>query len=244
VACERIELLKVPLDIVAEDELEEIIYELLNSGEGKNIVLLSLWDLLRARRNGEYREYVNNAALVIPISKSIVRGARFLCGKAPVRYMPFTFIVRILTILEKRELTVYLLGGKVNGITKAEKHIHETFPKLRIIGRFPGTFKKQNEDTLLKVIRKSAPSLLLVNEGVHGGERWIAKNTESLNSGLRLWCSDIFDVFSEHKRRPSQFIFDKGLEWVSFCFQKPLRFFRLLHYFFYNILLIVYKLKK
>lgn len=242
--CERIELLRVPLDIVPREKFEEVVSSLLSEGSGRNIVLLSLWDLLKARRQGEYREYVRNAALVIPISKSLVRGARFLTGKTPERYMPFNFIVNLLTILERRERTVYLLGGRIPILSKAEKHIRETFPKLRIIGRYPGSFKKQSEETLVQVIRKSAPSLLMVNTGVHGGERWISRNNTRLNEGLRLWCSDIFDVFAERRRRPSNMIFDSGLEWLGFCFRNPLRFFRVVLFFFYNFLLVIYKLKK
>lgn len=243
-ACERIELLKVPLDIVPREKFEEVISSLLDDGEGRNIVLLSLCDLLRARRAGEYREYVRNAALVIPISKSLVRGARFLTGRTPERYMPFNFIINLLTILERRERTVYLLGGKINILGKAEKHIRATFPKLRIIGRFPGSFKKQNEETLLQVIRKSAPQLLLVNNGIHGGERWISRNSARLNNGLRIWASDIFDVFVERRRRPSKVMFDSGLEWIGFCFRNPLRIFRVFKFIYYNILLIAYKLRK
>jgi N-acetylglucosaminyldiphosphoundecaprenol N-acetyl-beta-D-mannosaminyltransferase len=242
--CERIELLKIPLDILPRDKLEEVVFTLLNDSEGKNIVLLSIWDLLYARHNLEYREYVKSAALVIPISKSLVRGARFLTGKTPDRYMPFNFIIALLTILEKRERTIYLLGGKNSVLAKAERHIRDTFPKLRIIGRFPGHFKKHNEDTLIQIIRKSAPSLLLVNDGVPGSERWIARSNARLNAGLRLWVSDIFDVFAKRKSRPSKIMFDNGLEWIGFCFQKPLRFFRIFSYIYYNILLLVYKLMK
>jgi N-acetylglucosaminyldiphosphoundecaprenol N-acetyl-beta-D-mannosaminyltransferase len=241
---ERIDLLKVPIDIIPAEKLEEVVFELLRDGSGKNIVLLSIWDLMRARRNPEYREYITNAALVIPISKSLVRGARFLRGKQPVRYMPFNFIVSLLTILEKREFSVYLLGGKAQVLTKNEKHIHETFPSLRIIGRSPGYFKKHHEDLLIQVIRKSAPALLMVNSGVHGGEKWIARNNTKLNSGLRLWCSDIFDVFAARKRRPSNWSFERGLEWIGFCFQKPLRCFRVFIYLYYNILLILNKIRK
>jgi N-acetylglucosaminyldiphosphoundecaprenol N-acetyl-beta-D-mannosaminyltransferase len=242
--CERIELLKIPLDIVPRDKLEEIIFTLLKESEGKNIVLLSIWDLLYARHNLEYREYIKSAALVVPISKSLVRGARFLTGKTLERYMPFNFIIALLTILEKSERTIYLLGGKHSVLAKAERHIRATFPKLRVIGRFPGHFKKHNEDTLIQIIRKSAPSLLLVNDGVSGRERWIARNKSRLNTGMRIWVSDIFDVFAKRRRRPSKMIFDNGLEWIGFCFQNPLRFFRVFSYVYYNILLLIYKLLK
>ncbi|MDR2097778.1 MAG: WecB/TagA/CpsF family glycosyltransferase, partial [Spirochaetaceae bacterium] len=242
--CERIEVLKVPVDIVAREDLETVIFKLLERKSGENIVLLSLWDLLRARRNGEFRNYILNAALVIPISKSIVSGTRFLTGKTPVRYMPFDFAVCLLTILERRELSLYLLGGRPSVLNLTEKNIRQTFPKLRIVGRFPGPIDKRNEDTVLKVIRKSAPSLLLIGRGIHGRERWAAKNTHRLSAGMRLWCSDLYEVFAKRRRRPSRAVFERGLEWIGFCFRNPFRILRVFSYIRYIFLLLVYKLSR
>jgi N-acetylglucosaminyldiphosphoundecaprenol N-acetyl-beta-D-mannosaminyltransferase len=244
---ERLTVLKVPLDIVDPESLAPAVYRLLASNEvqpteGANIVLLSLWDLLRARRSGEYRNFIMGASMVIPISKSLIGGARFLTGRTPARYMPFDFIISLLTILEDRELSIYLLGSKPRILKKAEKNIHHTFPKLRIVGRYAGNFKRPEEPVLLEAIRKAAPHLLLVGKGVHGRERWLAKNSAGLNPGLRLWCSDIFEVFAERKHRPSRAAFNRGLEWIGFCFQRPLRFFRIFPYCYYKMLLVIYKL--
>jgi N-acetylglucosaminyldiphosphoundecaprenol N-acetyl-beta-D-mannosaminyltransferase len=241
---ERLNLLKVPLDIVPEDRIDEVVYDLVKSGEGKNIVLLSLWDLLRARRSGEYRSFVLGAALVIPISKSLVRGARFLTGKTPVRYMPFNFVIKLLSALELREYSLYIIGGKPKVLKKAEKNIRETFPRLRIVGRYPGGFKRIEEPSILQAIRKASPSLLMIGKGVHGGERWIARNNTHLNGALRLWCSDLLDIFAERKRRPSEAIFNHGLEGIGFCFQNPLRFFRIFPFFYYKLLLLIYRIFK
>jgi N-acetylglucosaminyldiphosphoundecaprenol N-acetyl-beta-D-mannosaminyltransferase len=246
---ERINILKVPLDIVPPEALTARVYEMLRpepNGQirGKNLILLSLWDLLRARGNNEYRDFVQKAGMIIPISKSLIGGARFLTGKTPARYMPFDFVIKLLTILEDRELSVYLLGSKSRVLKKTEKKIHQTFPKLRIVGRFVGNFRRQDEGAILEAIRKASPSLLLVGRGIHGGERWIVRNTGSLNAGLRLWCSDLFDVFAERRSRPSNATFDRGLEWFGYCCQNPLRLFRLLPYFYYKILLLVYRVFK
>jgi N-acetylglucosaminyldiphosphoundecaprenol N-acetyl-beta-D-mannosaminyltransferase len=241
---ERVTLLKVPVDIVPQDRLTEAVYELLAAGKGQNVVLLSLWDLLRARRSGEYRSFVLNAALVIPISKSLIGGIRFLTGKTAVRYMPFDFAVNLLTILEGREFSVYLLGGKRRVLQKTEKNIRQTFPRLRIVGRYIGAFKRQEEATILEAVRKASPSLLLVGRGIGGGEHWIAKNTAQLNRGLRLWCSDLFDVFAERKKRPSRKTFDRGLEWVGYCLQNPLKLFRIFPYCYYTLLLLIYRIFK
>jgi N-acetylglucosaminyldiphosphoundecaprenol N-acetyl-beta-D-mannosaminyltransferase len=239
---QRVNLLNVPVDILPPEQLGSFVYDLLKEEKEHNIVLLSLWDLLRVRRNEEYRSYVARASLVIPISKSIISGLKFLTGKKAFRYMPFDFIVSVLTNLENREYSCYLLGGKIKVLQKTEKNIKQTFPKLRVVGRFPGSFKRHEEITIIQAIKKASPSLLLVGKGVRGGERWISRNNVSLGKGMRLWCSDIFDVFAEKKRNPSRATFNKGLEWVGYCFQKPVKFLRVFPYLYYKILLLVYKL--
>ena len=158
--------------------------------------------------------------------------------------MPFDFIVSLLTALEARELSCYMLGGKTKVILKTEKNIRQTFPRLRIVGRFPGYFKKHDEASIIKAIKKSSPSLLLAGKGIRGEELWIAKNNIALGAGLRLWCSDIFDVFAEKKKRPSRNAFNHGLEWISYCFQKPYKFLRIFPYMYYKLLLLVYKVFK
>ena len=239
---QRISLLKVPVDIIAPENLGSVVYDLLKEKKEHNIVLLSLWDLLRARRSGEYRSYVTRASLIIPISKSIIGGIKFLTGKKAYRYMPFDFIISILTILENREFSCYLLGGKRKILLKTEQNIRQTFPRLRIVGRFPGYFKKYEEPTIIKAIKKASPALLLAGTGIRGKERWIARNNLTLGEGMRLWCSDIFDVFAEKKKHPSRAAFNSGLEWIGYCFQNPFKFFRLFPYIGYKFLLLYYKL--
>jgi N-acetylglucosaminyldiphosphoundecaprenol N-acetyl-beta-D-mannosaminyltransferase len=238
----RAELLKVPVDIISPEDLGNYAYELLKDEKEHNIVLLSLWDLLKARRPGEYRSYVTSATLVIPISKSIVSGLKFLTGKKAYRYMPFDFVISLLTTLEKREFSTYLLGGKTRILLRTEKNLRQTFPKLRIVGRFPGHFKKYEEPTIIKAIKKASPSLLLVGNGLRGGEKWIARNNTTLGKGMRLWCSDIFDVFAEKKKHPSRGAFNRGMEWIGYCFQKPYKFFRLFPYIGYKFMLLFYRL--
>ena len=239
---QRVNLLKVPVDIIAPEHLGPVVYELLREPKEHNIVLLSLWDLLRARMNCDYRTYVLRASLVIPISKSLISGIRFLTGKKAVRYMPFDFIVSMLTILEAREFSCYLLGAKNKILLKTEKNIRQTFPKLRVVGRFPGYFRRQDEALIIKAIKKASPSLLLAGKGIRSGERWIAKNNVSLGYGMRLWCSDIFDVFAEKKKHPSRTAFEYGLEWVGYCFQNPLKLFRIFPYLYFKFLLLIYKI--
>jgi N-acetylglucosaminyldiphosphoundecaprenol N-acetyl-beta-D-mannosaminyltransferase len=244
---ERINLLKIPLDIVPEESLGAIINGLLQS-KGGHIVLLSVWDLLKARRNSEYRHFVQNAALVIPISKSLISGAKFLSGKTPQRYMPFNFVVRLLSIIEESEYTVYLLGGAPKVLSLSEKHIRQTFPRVKIIGRHSRKIRRHDEPILIESIRKVSPSLLLANRGLRGGEKWLMRHQEALsesqNPGLRLWCSDLFEVFADKRSRPADKTFERGLEWFGYCCRSPIKFLRFFSFFYYKILLLCYRLFK
>ena len=246
---ERIIFLKVPIDIAPPDDLQEIFFHLLPREKkadrpeaGMDIVLLSLWDLLRARRNSDYLDYLSNASLVIPISKSLVNGVRFLTGKTVYRYMPFKFVISLLTFLEKQDLSVYLFGGTSKILKKAEKNLHLTFPLLKIVGRCEGKIRKPEEGAVIEAIRKASPSLLLLGKGRRDKELWIQKNTKLLNRDFRLWCSDLFDVFAEKKRRPSDAVFEKGLEHLGHCFRNPLKIFRIFPYLWYKILILYQKL--
>jgi N-acetylglucosaminyldiphosphoundecaprenol N-acetyl-beta-D-mannosaminyltransferase len=244
VKIERLDFLKVPIDIVEPFQLGRLAFQLLAEKKEHNIVLLSVWDLLRARRNTEYRDYIQKASLVIPISKSIVNGIQFLLVKEATRYMPFDFVITLLKILENSECSCYLLGSKKRILVKIDRNIRETFPSLRVVGRHSGSFKRQEEPVIIEAIRKASPSLLLVGKGVRGGENWIARNHERLGKGMRLWCSDLFDVFAERKKHPSQTIFDLGLEWVGYCLQSPIKLLRIFPFMYFNLLLLIYKLFK
>jgi N-acetylglucosaminyldiphosphoundecaprenol N-acetyl-beta-D-mannosaminyltransferase len=158
--------------------------------------------------------------------------------------MPFDFVINLLTVLEGYGFSSYLLGGKKQILTKIEKNIRETFPSLRIVGRFPGSFRRQEEVTIIEAIRKASPSLLLVGKGVRGGEHWIARNNGQLGKGMRLWCSDLFDVFAKRKRHPSRVVFDLGLEWIGYCIHNPFKLLRIFPYMYYNILLLMYRIFK
>ncbi|HCM26643.1 MAG TPA: glycosyl transferase [Treponema sp.] len=239
---ERVNLLRVPLDILPPDRIGEAAAALVAAGGSRQIVLLSLRDLLRARRNGEYRAYVLGASLVIPISRSLIGGARFLTGRTPVRYMPFDFTVKLLAALEERGRSLYLLGGRKRSLQTAERNLRHTFPGVRIVGRCAGYFRRQDEADILTAVRKASPSLLLVGRGVGGDERWIARCRESLGPGIQMWCSDLFDVFAERRRRPSRAVFDRGLEGVALCFRSPLRIFRFFPYLYFKLLLLFKKI--
>jgi N-acetylglucosaminyldiphosphoundecaprenol N-acetyl-beta-D-mannosaminyltransferase len=241
-AVERINFLNVPLDIVSEEDIEGVVLDLLSRQGPQHIMLVTLQDVLRARRKGEFRSMVQKAALVIPLSKSIISGAAFLKKRTPVRYHPFTLIISLLTTLEKYHRSVYLFGARQKSLLIAERNVRSTFPKLSIVGRFPGYFHRSMERNIVTAILKSNPSLVILSDGIPSGQRWIHRNRTKLHNGIFIYNNEVIDVFSERKRRVSERTFERGLEFFPEIIKNPLRFFIIFQYLWYNILLLAYRL--
>lgn len=239
----RVSVLGVPVDILPVEGIEDLVVRFAD-GKNHQIVLLSLWDLMRARRSEEFRTMIAGASLVLPISLAITKGARFLRRAEPIRYMPFDFVVKLLGALEQRGKSVYLLGSTRTSIQKAEGNIKTTFPGLRVVGRYAGRYPKHMEASIIEAVKKATPTLLLVGAGVPGREKWIPRNLACFNTGIYLWCSDLFEVFAERRSKPSKALFRNGLEWIVFFIRRPWKLYRIFIYLWYNILLLVSRLRR
>ena len=163
----RINFLSVPVDIIPEqnlaDEIMEIIVKNSEAKVSSQICFVSIWDILKARFNQDYMNCLKNASLVIPISKSILKGASFLKLPVPVRYNPFKAVISIMNALDKNFRTLYLFGSRRESLMAAEKNVKATFSGLRIIGRYVGYYPKASEENIIEAIYKASPSLTLMS---------------------------------------------------------------------------------
>lgn len=240
----RISVLGVAVDIVAPDDLEEVIKAMYADGKNHQIILLSWADLSKARRSGEIRTMIAGASLIVPISLSIIRTAKFLKRQEPIRYEPFDFIVRVLTILERWGKSAFLFGASPKSLSRATINLKATFPGLKILGSHSSRFSKNFHPRIIEAIRKAAPTLLLIGKGVPGAERWIPRNMKYFNSGIQLWCSDVFDVFAKKRQRPPAGLFSSGLEGLYYWPRRPWTFLRLIDSLRLKIIALWYRIRK
>ncbi len=240
----RINLLGVPVDILPEREIEETIMNLLDSKGKHQIMFLTLRDLLRARGNSEFAKAVRGAGLVIPTSKSILSGARFLGKREPVRYMPFSFVIKLLGSLEKHSGSIYLVGLKPSDLQRAASNLRDSFPGIRILGRYAGYFSQKVEKDVVLAIKKSAPSLILTGPGVKKGRLWFLKHRDELSGGLSLYCDECFEIFSGRRNKPAEKSWNRGTYWLGGTFFRPWTLLRMLNYPYFFMLLLIYRVLK
>lgn len=197
----RISFLSVPVDAVEPNELGNELMNCVHAGEFSQVCFVSIWDILRARTNPEYLNCLKKASLVLPVSKSIVRGASFLKLPVPVRYNPFTAVISMLGELDKNFCTLYLLGERKETLKTTEKNIRATFPNLHIVGRYVGYYSKNIEPSIIEAIRKASPSLVLIADGIKGQQLWAYRRKKHFNASIFLNYKDSFRIFSKRKKK-------------------------------------------
>lgn len=243
-AIQRISLVGVPVDICQPENLENEIMEILAKPGTKQIIFLSIWDLLKARKRGDFADCVKSADLVLPISKSILRAAAFLKKPLPVRYNPFNAVIQILSVLDSHFKSIYLLGSSKKTLTKVEHNIKDTFPTLKVIGRYVGYFPKSCEADIIQAIFKSQPDLVLISDGIREKNCWAYRRRNQFSSSAFLYYKDAFGIFSERVRRVNEKTFDKGLEFFTEIAHNPFKIFYILRLFLFSLVVLWYKLFK
>jgi len=244
-AIERISLLGVQVDICSPDKLENQILELLAKPGTKQIIFLSIWDLLKARRKKSiFAETVRNADLVIPISKSILNGAKFLKRNIPHRYNPFECVIQILSILDAHFKTLYLFGSNKKTLQQAESNLHDTFTNLRIVGRYVGYYPKQMEDNIIQAMFKAQPSLVLMSDGIKEKNCWAYKRRNRFSSSIFLYYKDAFGIFSERIKRVKEKTFNNGNEIFVELLHNPFKIVLIFPFIWYLIVLLFHRILK
>jgi N-acetylglucosaminyldiphosphoundecaprenol N-acetyl-beta-D-mannosaminyltransferase len=238
----RFSFLDVPVDAVDLEGIHALVPRFARDEGRHHIVLLSLKKLMKARRDAQYYSYVSRASLILPVSRGIVRGAAFQKKPTLHRYNPFEFVIRLLTLAEEKELTVYLLGARRPDLLRVESNLRTSFPTLQIVGRYSGFYGKSEEADVIVAIKKAAPSLLLVGSGVPGGERWITAHAKQLNPGIAIWVENCFEIFAGKAKRPRRELFESGLESLPGILARPWRWLKILPFMYFKFLVIAYRL--
>ena len=239
---ERMYLLGVPIDVIPPEQLRDIVHKLLTIEKPSQIIFIRWWDIIRAIFKAEYKAMLRHAGLVVPTVPSIVIGARILRNKRVARYNPFSFIIKLLAILESYNSTLYLIGMDLRSIQEVENNIGKTYPKLRIVGRHPGYFSTLQEKSVVIAIRKSAPTLLLAGSGLYRHDAWLYKIKHNVKCNLMASSRTVFNILANKSRRPSTIVARSGLGCVPQFIKSPWRLYRFPIFITYFLALIYCRL--
>ncbi len=240
----RIHVLGLPLDVVDSEHLQEAIESLYSLQDHRSIILLDFNSFMRSRFSSERRAALDKAALVLPVAPILAGAARFLKKDVPSVWRPYSFIIRLLGILELKNRSVYLLGSSMKGVRQAESTLKKSFPGLQIVGRYSASFPAGMESNIITAVKKSSPSLLLSGKGLKGKWLWLSRKSGNFAPGLSIYEKHCFNVFSGKRSKPNENPAARFLGRFLLAFILPWRLLRIFSYLLFYFMLLVDRLKK
>lgn len=176
--------------------------------------------------NQQLYESIKSADYIIPDGAGVVLASKICGTPLKERVSGFDLAGALLPLIEKKHLSVYILGAKPGVAEKAATNIMEKYPSINICGIQHGYFDDDNK--VIDVINALSPNVLFVALGSPRQEIWMNQNKPKLNVGLMMGIGGGIDVFANVVKRAPKFYIKHNLEWFYRLVQQPSRFKRML----------------
>jgi N-acetylglucosaminyldiphosphoundecaprenol N-acetyl-beta-D-mannosaminyltransferase len=207
---ERINILKLPLDLVDLPMTLEILREWLKDENAKRTVItLNPEICVQAETDPKLREAILGVDLSTPDGVGMLWAAK-RAGKTIAGRATGVDIVQDLMKLEGKNLRVYFLGAKPGVAEVAAKNCAEKFGIL-IAGVQDGYFKPEERSAIAQTIRESRADLLLTGLGAPRQELF---NFEFKPAKISISVGGTIDVLAGTVERAPDWAIKMKIEWV------------------------------
>lgn len=224
----RIDILGVKINKITSLELMDKIQEFLHSGTGHYIVTANPEIIVKAQKDSEFRDIINEADLVIPDGYGLILASKIIFRKNNLgeRTHGIDLIYRIARIFEIPSMgnRIFFLGARGENAKLAAQKIKKNFPNIEIAGYFSGEAGIEGDRIAVSIINQARPDILFVAYGAPLQEKWIAKNLKNLPTvRLAIGVGGAFDIISGKISRAPFWMRKIGLEWLWRLIQEPQR---------------------
>jgi exopolysaccharide biosynthesis WecB/TagA/CpsF family protein/anti-anti-sigma factor len=187
-----------------------------------------------AARHPELLRILRRADVSTADGMPLVWASRLLGTELPERVTGADMVPRLAAEAARRDLSIYLFGGRVEVARKAADILKEKHPGLRIAGvdspfvTTTGTdlaTAQEEDEPLCERINAADPDILLIAFGNPKQELWFARNRHRLKAGIALGIGGTFDFIAGRTTRAPLWMQNHGLEWLYRLWQEPRRLF-------------------
>lgn len=227
VAQQRLELLDVPVDPLAMEEVLERIEAFIKSREPHHIFTADASGIMRAQEEPELLDIVRRADLVTPDGAGVLLATRMKGMRLPERVSGVDLVDRISEMAARKGYRIYLLGAAATVVQAAAGVLASRYPGLIIAGIHDGYFKPEEEPRVVHDIAVAHPDVLFVALGIPKQEQFIRRHFTELGVPVMIGVGGSFDVISGQLKRAPVWMQQSGLEWLYRFLQQPSRFPRL-----------------
>ncbi len=194
----------------------------------QQIVTVNTEFVMAAQKNIEFRQTINNAALVVADGIGVVWATRFVGFPTPERITGTDTLVALAKRCAERGYRLYLLGAAPGVAEQTGVCLQALAPGLQIAGTYAGTPALAEEDAIIERIHAANTDVLCVAYGAPSQELWIYRNLPRLPAAVAIGVGGAYDFLSGRQRRAPRAMQRIGLEWLYRFYREPWRWKRML----------------
>lgn len=222
----KIDVMGLKFDSMTMDEALSRAEALLRGEKAAYVVTPNAEIAYEALHDGQLREMLNGADLMLPDGAGVVLASKLLRTPVKQKVAGVDFAAGLLGVLERNGQGLYLLGGKPGIGELAAQKMLEAHPQLRIAGIADGYF--QDEAPVIAKINASGADALFVCLGAPKQERFMVQHRQELHVHLMAGLGGSLDAFAGTVQRAPAWMIRLNLEWLYRLIREPKRFRRML----------------
>jgi N-acetylglucosaminyldiphosphoundecaprenol N-acetyl-beta-D-mannosaminyltransferase len=200
--------------------------------------------VIEAQKDPHFQKQVQDASLVLPDGRPIVKAFQWLHGIRLERKAGMDFLPQVLETVHQHQGHIFIYGSTAQVQEAMMRRIALDFPAVRVAGRITPPFRKLSPEeiqTHIGQINASGAHIVIVSLGCPKQEKWMAENSGSIRAVL-LGLGGALEVFAGIRKRAPEWMQHNSLEWLYRLYQEPRRMFK--RYLYTNTYFIFLLAKK
>jgi N-acetylglucosaminyldiphosphoundecaprenol N-acetyl-beta-D-mannosaminyltransferase len=224
---ERITLMGCSIDNLSMEETLQTIEGFIHTGKPHQHVVVNVDKLVKASRDPELRQIINDCALINVDGMPVVWASRLLGKPLKERVAGVDLFEALMRRAGDRGWRVFLLGAQEEVVSKVAATYQHKYPRLVLAGYRNGYWKGELEEAqVVEQIRDARPDLLFVAISSPKKEQFLGRYQAEMKIPFAMGVGGTFDVAIGHVRRAPVWMQKSGLEWFFRFLQEPRRMFR------------------
>ncbi len=210
---------------------------------GKYICFSNVHTVVMAKEHKEYRDVLNDAALVFADGTPIAQQQQKNGYELAERIAGPDFMEHMFRLTADGSLSHYFYGSSQETLDALESNLKKKYPGLDIRGLYSPPFRalSEEEDAAdVEMINASGADIIWIGLGAPKQEKWMWDHKDRVN-GVMMGVGAGFDFHAGTIKRAPKWIQRIGFEWFYRLFQDPKRligryFVTNVKYFWYTFL--------
>ena len=223
---ERIEMMGCQIDNLSMEETLGRVEQFIASGRPHQHVVVNVDKLVKASRDAELRQIINDCALINVDGMPVVWASRLLGKPLKARVAGVDLFEALMQRASTKQWRVFLLGAREE-VVSGVKSLYETkYPGLVVAGYRNGYWKADEEPAVVEQIKAAQADLLFVAISSPKKEQFLGQYQAEMKIPFAMGVGGTFDVAVGKVKRAPLWMQNNGLEWFYRFLQEPRRMFK------------------